>query len=107
MKYMYCILSNAVQCNIQEKSGEVGQGHLTGSCPSCTGGGRGGNIGVVVRQISYFSNHFTLLSNIYKIKNFFNAFFCQYMLVAILPLLPYIFVIMQISHEKMKLSVLN
>lgn len=45
MKYMYCILSNAVQCNIQEKSGEVGQGHLTGSCPSCTGGGRGGNIG--------------------------------------------------------------
>lgn len=79
--YTHKILYNfsyAVQCNFQEESGKVGQGHLTGSCPSCTGGGRGGNIGVDVRQIIDHSNHFTLLFNPHKInKFFFNAFLCQ------------------------------
>lgn len=55
--------SYAVQCNIQEESGEASKGHLTGSSQSCTGGGRGGNIGVDVRKIIDHSNHFTLLFN--------------------------------------------
>lgn len=72
--HLYSIFYNfsyAVQRNIQEESGKVGQGHLTGSCPSCTGGGRGGNIGVDVRQIIDHSNHFTLLSNFHKINKHF------------------------------------
>lgn len=77
--YTHKILYNfsyAVQRNFQEESGKVGQGHLTGSCQSCTGGGRGGKIGVVVRQISYYSNHFALLSNFHKInKHFFSMHF--------------------------------
>lgn len=97
--------SYAVQCNIQEESGETSQGHLTGSCESCTGGGRRGKIGVVVRQVRDHSNHFISLSNSYKLnKIFLNAFLCQVNTCQLTCYHfyhnNYIFVIMRISQEK-------
>lgn len=96
--------SYAVQCNIQEESGETSQGHLTGSCESCTGGGRRGKIGVVVGQVRDHSNHFISLSNSHKLnKIFLNAFLCQVntcQLTCYHFYHNYIFVIMRISQEK-------
>lgn len=103
--------SYAVQCNIQEESGETSQGHLTGSCESSTGGGRRGKIGVVVGQVRDHSNHFISLSNCHKLnKIFLNAFLCQVNTCQLTCYHfyhnNYIFVIMQNFSRKMKFFVL-
>lgn len=95
--------SYAVQCNIQEESGEASQGHLTGSCESCTGGGRRGNIGVFVGQVHDHSNHFISLSNSYKLnKIFLNAFLCQVNTCQLTIVTTFTIIIFLLSCESLK-----